>query len=229
MQLKDFAKIYFAILLLHLVTIFKQDEGVLHILSKGLLLFSLLTFYAQHPQARLQTFKNMLLLAFGFSWLGDLFLLGESSTFFLMGLAAFAAAHVFFLGVHWSVKGAHWQYSKIAMVLLVTLVSWFLTAYYLPLPPQIKVYALAYAFLLLSHLAMAIYNFWVGNLKFYPLLGMALFLASDLVLAINAFVHESLYASLAVMFLYGVGQFLIAMGFLQNQGSSALEPTESKS
>jgi uncharacterized membrane protein YhhN len=223
MQLKDFTKLYFAILLLQLVTIFKQDFGLLHVVSKVLLLATLFLFYTQARSVKNQPYRYWLMAALAASWLGDIFLLNQTSKLLaLAGLAAFALAHLFYTATHLKAGNILAHPLKAVLLFVPSLVLGYYAILFLHPPDRLSVYLYVYGAILTLHLVLAAVNLSHGSLDYLPLAGAFLFLLSHYLWACNRFIQSHVYFSLAVMFLYGLGQFLIVKGFLDQSANTKI-------
>jgi uncharacterized membrane protein YhhN len=153
-----------------------------------------------------------LLFALVLSLAGDVFLLGDSDTRFRLGLASFLLGHLAFvvsftrLGLE--TPGWLWIAWLVLFVCLVT------TRRVVPATFLRGGRALAFPVAIYTVVigAMVIFAFDTGE----PLIavGATVFAASDSILAVNRFVSPRLWAPVAVMVTYHVGQALIVAGLL---------------
>lgn len=198
-------------LILHVVTIYRPDESnVLFMLSKPLLMFSLLAFFLHRVGAiRL---KAKLLYAVGilFSLIGDVLLMYTTESSFMMGVGAFLIAQlcyaVFFFQ---NTVGFNWRSAVLALVPIV-FGFWFLNQMLelpKPLVLPVNVYGVA-----LSTMLLAAFNYGtkLGRRSFFINLGALFFLVSDLLLAYNKFDAGNKYFSILVLITYAFAQFLLA-------------------
>lgn len=150
----------------------------------------------------------LLLAALFFSWLGDLALLVDGDTWFLLGLGCFLLAHVGYIVLFSSRFGAGrprpWTlvYAGWFALLLVVLVPHLGGM----LPPVV-----GYGLVICTMAVLAVRCGRVVSV------GATLFLLSDSILAVNAFVDDVSIpaAGFLIMATYLAGQCLIAVGMLR--------------
>lgn len=203
-------------LLLHCFFIY-ADIVLLRNITKLLLMPFLLThLLLSHP------FRNLPIRALAglfFSFIGDAFLIGEGSIFFLSGMIAFVLAHLnysfYFLRIHPVSKATRFAF-LIALILLLL----FSSIVFVYLNGYLGAYQLPVMFYMLFISLMASLAIHVITSQLYKQLalkyfipGAILFVISDAILAINLFrLHEPLLG-LAVMSTYGMAQFFLVKGF----------------
>jgi uncharacterized membrane protein YhhN len=217
MNFKDFSKIYFTLLLLHLVTIYRIETDVLHSLSKLLLIPSLGLYFWQYAQKNNIDQSQFIVAALFFSSVGDALLLkGDQNIFFLSGMAAFALAQIAYCWAHIKILNGN-KLLKLIAVMAVGLGLAYLVLHFMAVPANLFLYVLSYAALLLMHFGLALLNVINGQLSSGILLGVFLFVLSDLLLALNKFgAGASAYLDVAVMLLYGLAQYLLVKGFISS-------------
>jgi len=149
---------------------------------------------------------------FAFSALGDFFLDIPDDKGFLLGLAAFFAAHIAFLAYLWPHMAPLSQLNP-AMLgglgLLFSVNTWF----YLwlrpsldkPLHVPVAAYSTIIAFMGMAAIGTTLPSYLVP-------LGALLFIASDVVLAIEKFKTKFPYAKTLNWLLYASGQIILAIG-----------------
>lgn len=153
-----------------------------------------------------------LLVALAFGLLGDVMLLGDSTTRFQAGLGAFLLGHLAYLvsfvqvGLDqgtWAVMGA-----------VVTLAGLTVARGVLPATQRSDGLALSgpVAVYMAVIAAMTVAAWWTGVWQIA--LGASIFLGSDTILAVNRFVRPLSWAPVAIMVTYHVGQALIVLGVL---------------
>jgi uncharacterized membrane protein YhhN len=181
------------------------------------LLLLLLLLYVTTQSFSLVKGKWLLLAALFFSWMGDLFLLFDSSqpNFFIFGLLSFLTAHLFYIIIFLQLKKSlhpnrKWSPIIILLLLLYT-VSLFALLY--PTLGDLKIPVIIYAGVLTSMLLVAAHSFnWQTNTGKWVIAGALLFVASDSLLAINKFYQPFNAAGLAIMATYGLAQLFIVIG-----------------
>jgi uncharacterized membrane protein YhhN len=152
------------------------------------------------------------------SWLGDIFLLFESSQsiFFIVGLCSFLLAHVayilYFRNTQSAAPSLLAQYPLI--ILLVAAYSLGLFFFLLPNLGDLQIPVLVYAMVIGCMLLGSIHIFWkVKNpANGYFLGGAGLFVLSDSILALNKFYTPLPLAGVWIMLTYCAAQFFIVKG-----------------
>lgn len=215
MRFKDFYKLYFALLILHLAVIYRPDSTALYYISKPALLFSLLSFFINRSEGIEQGLRRALTIGLGFSLVGDIVLMYKGELWFLLGMAAFALAHIAYITFYLRQKLA----LNLTRVLLSSLlpVLGVLALYFLvETPPDLAPFLYAYALLIGLHFVVSLGFIKVGNKHSrLPAVGAALFIISDLLLAYRLFNLDVVWLNLGVMITYGLAQFLIVIGVLK--------------
>jgi uncharacterized membrane protein YhhN len=151
------------------------------------------------------------LVALGFSLVGDVALLTATETRFLIGVGAFFAVHVAYVwailetptrpGVPW------WLVAAVpGAVLLHRLFGRDIVRGSGPQRGPVFVYQLAL-------IALLLVAAWKGD--WLVLLGCLVFVVSDTVLGHDRFVHERRWAPLVVIVTYHVAQVLIVVGLFR--------------
>jgi len=195
--------------------------STLNYLSKPLLLLCLLVAWVMHSKLQSQ-FARLIAGAFLFSWFGDLLLMlvssswGEKVPFFILGLAAFLVAHLFFIAAFW-----HWKGAKKGLVqqkpwlLLPFLVFWaVLLSVLWPGLGDLRIPVLAYSLVIIVMTVSAhnLLNLLGKPFSQYLAFGTILFVLSDSLIAVNKFAQAFAGASFAIMLTYIVAQYLIYLG-----------------
>ncbi|GGE88281.1 lysoplasmalogenase [Mycetocola zhadangensis] len=162
----------------------------------------------------------LLMIALLFSTVGDIALLGEGNTLFLIGLGAFLVAHIVYIAIFVGPTGRGWPrwWSAIFVV-------WFgiLMAALVPHLDELLLPVVGYG--------VVIATMAIVSTRCAPrvMLGALLFLMSDSILALNLFVPnlEMWQPDLLIMFTYLAGQGLIAWGLVVSwrDRASDLSPT----
>lgn len=170
------------------------------------------------PKAHLLPNK-ILLTALFFAWLGDIFLISSSETFFIFGLGSFLIMQIFYIIL--LVKNLKYlQIQNPLSLLLLGLTLVYIVGMVQYLYPHIKFElffpVLIYSIFLGTTFLLAGWNY-VGSLtKTNKLLffGAFLFLFSDSSLAINIFVQKLSYSPFFIMGTYGIAQLFLSKGLL---------------
>lgn len=156
-----------------------------------------------------------------FSWMGDIFLLFESShkLFFIFGLVCFLTTHVLYITYFLRIRSVNVSLLKKQPVLLLLIIGygtalvWFLLPHLGDLKIPVMVYATVICTMLLCSLhAYLKLNRAAANAY---LLGAAAFVLSDSLLAINKFYQPFAYAGVGIMLTYCAAQFFIVRGFVK--------------
>lgn len=220
MKVKDFLKIYLALVLFLLVLIYQNDYGTLYYFTKPLLMLSLLAFFWQHHNRKTLLKNGLVALALVFSLAGDVFLMLPSSNWsFTAGLLAFAVAHLAYLLFH---RGYFKMEIKPLVISLLIMAGIVLgTISQLNIPDNLETLVYGYAAILGLHLCVAFLN--KAPLGWWPFFGVLLFLVSDTLLAFNHFGASSVYAAMAVILTYALAQFLIVHGILNRPERASIQ------
>ena len=219
MQIKDFAKIFFVILILHLAVLDVGESEMLIRFTKPLLLFSLIAFYMHHTSQR-QNFESTFLAGLFFSLAGDVFLMLEQKgeIYFMLGLGAFLVAQIFYT-ISFLIENKHAKglVQRQLWLLLPFLAYgfWFVQHLQNNLGELLAPVAV-YASMLVAMAASALNrNGKVATKSFWLVFAGALFfVASDSFLAIAKFVGPFPKSGIVVMATYGIAQFLLVWGML---------------
>ena len=188
----------------------------LRIISKPLIVLSLLAYFLLRTKQVSSSLKNWVVGALVFSWLGDVLLLFESrdSLYFILGLSAFLLAHVAYIIFFNQLRRAEGIPIKPLLFLpvlvyyigLISLLYANLGGMTLP----VVVYGAVISTMLAMALHLKALKDSVAGALF--LLGAALFVLSDSLLAVNKFLQPFAGAGLLIMLTYGLAQFFIVRG-----------------
>jgi uncharacterized membrane protein YhhN len=157
-----------------------------------------------------------------FSWLGDLFLLFDKTRpgFFIYGLAAFLAAHVFYILHFWRMRKLNRVEDAPGISVFAAVAAYGLVffAFLAPAAGALLVPIAVYSLVLMTMLAASLAAFDLKEDDFGKLCvaGALLFVLSDSLLAVNRFITPFRYAPALVMLTYGAAQLLIAAGSRRN-------------
>jgi uncharacterized membrane protein YhhN len=165
-------------------------------------------------------FRHWISAALLFSWLGDIFLLNEGESFFIAGLASFLLAHIcyifFFINTRkMQSPPSPWNIPVLAALALYVGIFYFFLAPHLNLTLKIPVFV--YALTIATMFVLAYHAFQQKNtgVALYCIIGAALFIVSDSMLAINSFVSAFSGAGIAIMGTYILAQLAIVLGATQ--------------
>lgn len=176
-------------------------------------------------------FSKLIFTGLFFSLAGDIALLfaGNGGNFFLIGLAAFLIAHVFYSIAFFRDYKYDPQASKKYGHIMLFVMATFTIAFYVWLRPylgEMKIPVMAYMVIISTMAILAGYRYQRINLLSFQLIftGAIFFIVSDALLAINKFVEPFLYAGVFIMASYMIAQFLITMGALERVVASKGKP-----
>jgi len=210
---RDFSKLFFALLALHLAVIYKPESQALYYISKPALLFSLAAFFIHRTQSG--TGRNFVAAALISSLAGDILLMdlpwGSS---FLGGMAAFAVAHIFFILAYIKLPKNILLFPLALVAVFIAGAFWILLEQ-VELPLELKPFVVGYAALISFHLIMATaFGSRLKKRAWLPSVGAALFIISDLLLIYNLSNQPAgqKYWQIAVMTFYAGAQYLITIG-----------------
>ncbi len=180
------------------------------------------------PALRMLPASRLLVaVALFFSWLGDVFLLNSGDLYFMAGLASFLTAHLFYIFFFLRVRRQAGQGSSGLFTqgsdrkvptsglnpwVIIMLLVYVVVFYYLLFPhlaAALRFPVLAYAVVIALMFIAAWHSF---SKQAGVIIGAALFIVSDSLLAVNAFVRPFEYASLLVMITYIAAQGWIVTG-----------------
>ncbi len=216
MNSKYWSFLFFAVLLLHLVSI-AMHWPWLRFFTKPLLMVVLFTWFILASPKKLPL-RYCIAAALFFSWIGDVCLLQNGNGWFIAGLAAFLLAHVmyivFFVRVRRSTASPlAWNVYLIAAAVTYALLLFvFLYPYTGHLKIPVGVYAAVITTMLITAAHAADYN--SRPIRTYFITGAILFVVSDSLLAINKFYHPLPAGDIGVMLTYGLAQFALTNGSL---------------
>lgn len=159
--------------------------------------------------------KIAILGALFFSFLGDVFLMGSGTLFFLLGLLSFLGAHLCYMSVLWPLWKPLAFKIKSIPILLYGVYALGLLSFLWPVLEDLKIPVLIYALALCFHgvvsLSLALAQ---GKRLWYLGLGVFLFILSDSMIALNSFYFNADYFREWVMATYLSAQALIILYFI---------------
>jgi uncharacterized membrane protein YhhN len=206
------------------------EIDILHQIAKPLLMISLLVyFWDKSDNRKHEKWVSLVTLGLAFSWIGDIMLLFtfKHFMFFFAGLSAFLVAHVVFILAYkkatfkdkLDIKWTIFPFVVLGYILLMA---------YLTLPyvdSVIQVPLVVYGLILALMILAAWFRKGQTTDESFQLvvLGAALFIISDSILAINRFSHTIPFAGVAIMGTYIIAQWLIVNGLLKHQRNNSKE------
>jgi len=154
-----------------------------------------------------------------FSLLGDILLLfvAKNDIFFLLGLASFLIAHIFYIiffhhvRVREKIKGKPW------LSVSVLIYYAFLIAFLSPHLGDMRIPVLVYGVVISFMLMLALHMLFLKNKTAgqWMMAGALLFVISDSVLAVNKFYQPFEGAAVIIMLTYGLAQLFIVKGAIR--------------
>lgn len=191
---------------------------------KPLLMPLLMAYYWASIQERSRAVHRPVLAGLFFGWIGDVALMfvGQSQTWFIVGLVAFLIGHVLYIfAFQRTRKPAEPAILKQQKWLFLPFLAYTSGLLYILLPyaGALKIPVILYAVVICTMALTAVNRLnRVPMTSFMWVLGGALlFLVSDSVLAINKFVAPFTLAGLVIMLTYLMGQYGIAEGCLRQE------------
>ena len=193
----------------------------LHQVCKPLIMITLGIYYLSHAEFS----STAVWLAIFCSLAGDVLLMFEAGDpkFFMMGLAAFLMAHIFYILSYRSTRTNHWKnllkgIQKIRFAFPIVLAGTGLIVVLYPSLGALKIPVVVYALVLIIMVLDSVFRYGrTSNVSFgLVFLGSILFMFSDSVLAINKFLKPVPGAGFWIMSTYILAQFLIIHGLLKH-------------
>jgi uncharacterized membrane protein YhhN len=216
--------IVFFILLAAELTGIQLNNDTLQFICKPLLIPVLLTGFVIQAKLFKHSLKKWLLCALFFSWLGDVLLLFQERrpVFFLLGLAAFLIAHIFYIVLFHNIRLRQKVKSSIWLLLIVVVYYAVLITILSPYLGNMKLPVRIYGIIISFMFMLAMHMLYISNKKAGRLMmfGALLFIISDSILAVNKFYSSFNYAGILIMFTYALAQLFIVMGVMDYISSS---------
>lgn len=206
--------LYFLVLLADLIAIV-SDAGSLRYITKPLLMPLLgINLLLAISRLRPAVFRNLLLIALFFSWMGDILLLWGG--YFLAGLGSFLLAHLAYIAFFLKVRYTNYplplcQYPLIFLSEAIVLgFLFFIFPYLGALAVPVIIYAITISFTLLC--ALHAFRFKEQPMGWYCVAGSILFICSDGMIAITHFYDSFPAAGICIMLTYGLAQWALING-----------------
>ncbi len=217
--MKKFTFFYFFILLDDLICRALQNDWLIaeHIL-KPILMSLLGIYFFQSVILRGVKQHQFVLAAIVFSWIGDIFLMYDG--YFIQGLAAFLIAHIFYI-LAFRPEASRFFSRKETLIpaTIVLIYGGLLLSIVLPnVSSALKIPIIIYSLTILIMLLTVLHCYGnVSAVSFkYMIIGASLFVLSDSLIAVSKFVTSFPMDGVLIMATYGVGQYLIVDGYLEN-------------
>lgn len=222
--------IYFSVLTIEIFAHLTRNTA-LQFFSKPALMV-ILIFYFSVNTKNLIPVKFLIVSALFSSWLGDVFLLLDRvyGSYFIYGLTAFLAAHIFYIFYFWRIRKIN-QTGNLPNVLVFAAIAAYILIFFVFLTPNAKnllvplgIYGLVISVMLAASLSA--FDFRQNYFGKLCVAGTLLFVLSDSILAINRFVSPFRYAMVLIMLTYAAAQLLITEGSLRNLREIEKAPAE---
>ena len=192
--------------------------------TKGLLMPLVFIYFISEVKGFAETNKlkyvRLIGLALAFSFAGDLFLISDSSLNFILGIAFFLMAHIFYILFFYRIKSFKKNNMLFLWITGLVIAGYILLLNYLFWPlvtkQQLTVPVMAYSAILGAMLFTAAN---VSNSALQPkyfayciIAGAVIFVASDSMIAFNKFYLITPLPEFYIMLTYCIAQFLIVSG-----------------
>lgn len=183
---------------------------------KPLICIWLIAFFIYQTKEISDSLKKWVIIALVFSWIGDILLMfqPDQPVFFLAGLVSFLLAHIsYILFFHFTRLReritSRW-YLMLFVVVYYTVLIMQLGPYLGDFGIPVRVYGIAISFMLMFAMHMLFLKNKRAGLAM--VVGAALFVLSDSILAFNKFYQSFESAGVFIMLTYGMAQFFIVDG-----------------
>lgn len=222
---KTLAILFFTFLLLDVISLAFGLSSI-HFYTKPALMPLLGIFLVYSLSANPKVAWYFTFVGIVLAWAGDVFLLFEykNPLFFLFGLASFLGTHICYIflfrklinpAMGWWKKNA-WLWIAVVLygIILIAILWESLGGMKIP----VIVYALCISIMVM--LSLRLQPGMPKKVWIYFSLGAFLFFISDSILALNKFLQPVNFAAPAIMFTYGIAQYLIAAGTVKYFGKA---------
>lgn len=192
--------------------------------TKPLLIIWLAVYYVYSIER--EELSKTVLLALGFSWLGDVLLMWHArhELFFIGGLLAFLVAHLYYIFAYRqfviedrsnALLGV--QRFRFSFPIILTGTG-LITVLYSHLG-DLKIPVIIYALVLVLMVINALFRFGRTTTASFSMVffGATLFMISDSMIAINKFLTPVAYSGFWIMLTYIAAQYLIIEGLIQHK------------
>lgn len=195
------------------------NNDLLQYISKPLIIPFLAGYFWVQTNFIANKIKKWIFFALFFSWAGDILLMfvPTNDNFFLLGLASFLIAHIFYIvffhhvRVKENIQSNLWLLI-VVVVYYVVLITW-LSPYLDDMKLPVRIYGVVISVMLMLAMHMlSLKNKIAGN---WMMWGAVLFVISDSVLAINKFYQPFEVGNVIIMLTYGLAQLFIVTGAIR--------------
>jgi uncharacterized membrane protein YhhN len=209
------------------VIVAKTGDESARYFTKGLLMPLLFVFFIAEIKsfARGNDLKygRYISLALAFSFAGDMFLVNDHGWNFILGIASFLIAHIFYILFFYQVKSFTKKNRVFLVITGLIIAGYVVLLNYLFRPivteQQLTIPVIAYSVILGTMLFTAV-NVSKSTLQskvlaYYIITGAIIFVASDSIIAFNKFYLTTPVPAFYIMLTYCLAQFLIVTGAIQ--------------
>ncbi|MDH5598120.1 MAG: lysoplasmalogenase [Cyclobacteriaceae bacterium] len=219
----DKLTLYFFILVsvTHLLFLLIPLES-LQFVSKPLIIPSLAIHVLSLKRAKKINFSPMLWIAMILAWGGDISLMFEGESMFIIGLLCFLLTQIIYILLYRGARDINGEPLNMLMKIRYSfsIIVIGIAIYYLVLPflGDLIIPVAAYVIVIVLMALNAVYRYGMtNNASFWVVLtGALLFMTSDSLLAIDTFLPDITVHSFWVMSTYIVAQYLIIYGLLKH-------------
>lgn len=216
MKKLPFQLLFFIVVAINISSIFFNCT-ILIIVSKPLIVGSLLCFYLISSMQNIGAVKPLVITAIGCSIIGDVLLLFEKNSplFFIFGLVSFLLAHIFYsITFYYFLQKQH---IKISWKLLPFVACYYFLLLYVLFPTlgNMKLPVVVYGAVISTMFFIALHIFFTKQNAYLIIIGAAFFVLSDTLLAINKFYTTYYQASIFIMITYSFAQYCIVKGIVK--------------
>lgn len=207
--------VFVSALVADLVAIMANNQ-LLQYIAKPMLMITLAGYFINRTKGGSLKFKRPVLMAITFSWIGDVLLMfaGRDELFFILGLASFLIAHVFYILFFHQLKKQETIRGRIWPLLIVVVyyigLLYFLSPYLGDMKLPVRVYGVVIS--LMCMLALHMVYLRDRTTAKWLVAGALLFIASDSILAIDKFYQPFNFAGFLIMLSYGAAQLFLTVG-----------------
>ena len=207
--------VFIASLLTYIVSAEWGNESIA-ILSKSLIIPSLMVLFLDLTKVANALLSKLIFAALFFSWVGDILLLfqDKDAIFFLLGLASFLIAHLFYCAFLYKIFKTE-QLTIILLLLLIVVIYYSILIFFLfPYLGEMKLPVIIYGLVISTMLMLAMHMKQLKNKNAGTLLllGAVFFVLSDSFLALNKFYNPFALANVLIMLTYGLAQLFLVLG-----------------
>lgn len=201
------------------------DLPIVHSICKPALLITLLLYYFFSQRTANQRLSPALVMALLFSLGGDVFLMGSGEKHFILGLASFLTAHIFYIFTLRQYRfeddtDALHGVQQIRFAFPIILYGTGLVVILYPHLDEMKLPVLVYALVLTVMVLYALFRFGRTSTPSFVMVfgGAILFMISDSLLAVSKFIEPVTLSGFWIMSTYISAQFLIVKGLIRHPG-----------